>query len=68
MSSRAAMSLAPGHAEGGDLGVLPRSSRATSLEVRGVLRVRERVAAFDVVDAQIVEPLGDEQLVLRARS
>ena len=37
---------------------------ADRLEVLEVLGVRERVAALDEVDAQLVEPAGDEQLVL----
>ena len=35
------------------------------LKELGVLRVRERIATFDVIEAQLVEPAGDEQLVLQ---
>ena len=55
VSSSAATSLAAGHAEGGDLGVLQRQV-ADLLEVLDVLGVGERIAPFDVVDAQLVEP------------
>jgi hypothetical protein len=34
-------------------------------EVLGVLRVRQRVAALDVIDADLVESLGQQQLVLQ---
>ena len=63
VSSRPGDVLAAGHAEGGDLGVLQRQL-ADLLEVLGVLGVGERIAALDVVDAQLVEPARDEQLVL----
>ncbi len=52
-----------GHAEGGDAGA-GEVEVADGLEVGGVLGVGERVAAFDVVDTQLVEALGDEQFVL----
>ena len=35
----------------------------TSVKERGVARVGSRPSALDVVDAEIVEPLGDLQLV-----
>ena len=59
--------LAPRHAEGGDLGVLQRQL-ADLLEVLEVLGVRERIAALDVVDAQLVEPARDAAACPGARS
>ena len=54
---------APGplrHAEGGELGVL----RALLGKERGVERVRARIAALHVIDAEPVEERGDRLLVL----
>ena len=56
-------SLAAGHPEGGDAGVLELEV-ADRAEVGGVFGVGEGIAAFDVVDPQLVEPRGDQQLVL----
>ena len=35
------------------------------LKELGVLRIRERIAALDEIEAELVEPAGDEQLVLQ---
>ena len=48
--------------EAGDLGVLPLAAFRL-LEELHVLRVRARPSAFDVVDPEGVQPLGDAQLV-----
>ena len=56
--------LAAGHAERAQPAVLERLG-GHPLEELGVLLVRERVAAFDEIEAQLVEPPGDEQLVLQ---
>ena len=58
---------AAGHAEGADLGV-PQLQLAGPAEELGVLVVGERIAPLDVVEAQLIEPAGDQQLVLAARS
>ncbi len=42
-------------------------SSCDALEVLGVLLVRQRIAPFDEVEAQLVEPLGDQQLVLQRK-
>jgi hypothetical protein len=39
-----------------------------ALKVLGVLLVGERVAAFDEVEAHLVQPLGDLQLVLQRKA
>ena len=52
-----------GHAEGDDLGLAQRKV-ADRPEVGGVLGVGERVSPLDVLDAQLVEPGRDQQLVL----
>ena len=67
VSSRRRRVLAAGHAEGGDLGVLERQL-ADVLEVLEVLRVRERIAALDEVDAELVEPARDAAACPAARS
>jgi len=59
----AANARAAGAAERGQLGA-PQARACDPLEELGVLRVRARPAAFDVRDAQRVEPLGDLELVL----
>ena len=53
------------HAEGADLGVLRASARATRWKYSASFALRQRIAPFDVVEAQLVEPLGDQQLVLQ---
>ncbi len=58
--------LAASHAEGRDLRVLPVGV-GSSLKELLVLRVRQRIAAFDVVKAEVVEHLRDEQLVLQRK-
>src|SRR5438128_1288365 len=58
--------FAPRHSERGDAGVLERQL-ADFLEKLEVLRVRQRVTALDEVHAQLIEPLGDEQLVLQRK-
>src|SRR5262249_46479772 len=58
--------LAPGHAEGGDAGVA-QGELAHLLEVLEVFRVGERIAPLDEIDAQLIEPAGDEQLVLEGK-
>src|SRR5262249_59710909 len=60
---RGADALAGGHAEGGDAGVA-EAQVPDLTEVLVVLGVGQRVAALDEVDAEVVEPLGDEELVL----
>ena len=55
--------LAASHAEGGDFGVLERQL-ADFLEVLKVLGIGERIAAFDVIDAEVVQPARDQQLIL----
>ena len=55
--------------------VMPKAQIASVLEPRflhalkelGVFLVRQRIAPFDEVEAQIVEPLGDQQLVLQRK-
>src|SRR5205823_4431657 len=54
---------AAGHAERGDLRVL-ELQLADVAEEGGVLRVGAGEAALDVIDAELVELLGDEKLVL----
>ena len=53
----------PGHAEGGDLGVR-QIQVAHRAKVGGVLGVGERIAPLDIVEARLVEPGRDQQLVL----
>ncbi len=55
--------LAPGHAERADLGVL-EVQVADPLEVLAILVVGGRVPPLDEVEAQRVEPLGQQQFVL----
>ena len=57
-------SLATGHAEGTNPAVL-KGLGGDPLEKLGVLGVREGIAALDEIEAQLVEPAGDEQLVLQ---
>src|SRR5439155_19673046 len=52
------------HAESSDSGMLQRQL-ADFLEILEILRVRQRVTALDEIDAQLIQPLGDEQLVLK---
>ena len=52
-----------GHAERHELGLELRRA----LEKRGVDRVRAGIAALDIVDAQRVEPLRDDALVLQRK-
>ncbi len=47
--------------------LLERLGRDPLKELR-ILGVRKRVAALDEIEAELVEPAGDEQLVLQARS
>src|SRR5262249_30790866 len=54
--------LSTGHAERRDFRVLERKL-ADFLKVLEVLRVRERVAALDEIDAEFVELARDQQLV-----
>jgi hypothetical protein len=54
---------APRRAEGGEPRVL-QIERLRADEELGVLRVAPRPAAFDVLDAQLIEPARDLQLVL----
>ncbi len=54
---------AAGHPEGGDLAVR-QVEVARGAEERLVLGVGEGIAPLDVVDAQLVEPLGDPEFVL----
>ena len=56
--------LAARHAERAQPAV-PQRLGGDPLKELGVLRVRERVAAFDEIEAELVEPPGDEQLVLQ---
>ena len=55
------------HAEGGDLRVL-QVEPGDLAEEGLVLGVAERIAALDVVDAERVEALGDQELVLKAQA
>ncbi len=55
--------LSPRHAEGRDPGV-PERQLADFLEILEVLGVRQRVAALHEIDAQLVEPARDLELVL----
>ena len=57
--------LAPRHAKGTDLGML-QIQLLDPPKVLHVLLVRERIATFDVVDTDLVESLGDLQLVQQA--
>ena len=59
--------LAARHAERAQPAVLQRLG-GDALKELGVLRIRERVAALDEVEAELIEPPGDEQLVLQAKS
>src|SRR5207253_1818417 len=52
------------HAEGANLRLLQRQL-CRSLEILGILCVARRVAAFDEIDADLVEALRDLQLVLQ---
>ena len=63
-SCSALHAFAAGHAEGADPGVL-QVQLLNALKELGVLFVREGIAAFDEIEAELVEPLGDEQLVLQ---
>ncbi len=56
--------LASGHAERRDASMAQRGL-LDFLEILEVLGVGERIAALDEVDAHVVEPAGDEQLVLQ---
>ena len=62
------MSLAPGHAEGHQPGVRAACVSAHPREEGLVLGVAQRVAALDVVHAQAVQGLGDQQLVLQRQA
>ena len=42
-------------------------SRGGGLEKRGIDRVRAGIAALDIVDAQRIEPLRDDALVLQRK-
>ena len=53
-----------GGAEGGELGVVELASPRARVEELLVLGVGAGPAALDVVDAQLVQLLGDDQLVL----
>ena len=55
---------APGHAEGGDLGVL-QIQVAHRAEIGSILGVGKRIAPLDIVKSRFVEPRRDEQLVLK---
>src|SRR6516164_3772409 len=44
-----------------------RSLRSRALEILEVLRVGKRVAALDVVDAEVIEPLRDAELILKRK-
>ena len=56
--------LAACHAEGADLDVL-QMQLGHALEILCVLLVRRRIAPFDVIEAEAIEPLGNQQLVLQ---
>jgi hypothetical protein len=58
--------LAAGHAEGGQAGVF-QAELPHVAEERLVLGVAQRVAALDVVHAQLVQPFGHQQLVFQAQ-
>ena len=58
--------LAAGHAEGTDANVRKRQF-ADPLEVLGILFIRGRVAALDIVETEAIQPLGDGQLVLQEK-
>ncbi len=55
--------LSPRHAERTDLDVFEPQA-ADALEVFAILVVRGRIAAFDVIEAEAVEPLGQGEFVL----
>ena len=59
MSSAGCHALAAGHAEGADAAVLERLG-SNPLEELGVLGIGKRIAAFDEVEAELVEAAGDE--------
>src|SRR2546422_3208095 len=56
----------PGHAEGGDPPIVEPFLTDPTEELR-VLGVRARPAAFEVVDAQLVQPVRDFQLVVNRK-
>ena len=56
-----------GHAEGAELGVLQRL-RDEPLKELGVLGVRQGIATFDEVEAEVVEPPRDQHLVLKGKA
>ena len=56
--------LAPGHAKGGNLRPLQRCGR-NPLKILRILLVRGRIATLNVVKPNLVEPLGNLQLVLQ---
>ncbi len=60
-----AQARTPGAAEGGQAGA-PEPGRTGQLEEVQIPRVRTRPAPFDVVHAEIVEALGDLELLLGA--
>src|SRR5439155_6821802 len=59
-------SFAPSHAEGRDLGMAQRQL-ADLLKIFEILRVGERIADFDEIHSQLVQPASDEQLVLQRK-
>src|SRR5579883_3486229 len=63
LRSAGARARAPSRAEGRDLR-MPQAQLLDLAEERGIALVRAGPAALDVVDAEIVEALGDFELVL----
>ena len=57
----------PRHAEGADLRVLQVEIPHALKKLR-VLFVRQRIAPFDEIEAEAVQPLGDQQLVLQRKA
>src|SRR5260370_3829154 len=58
--------LSASHTKGRDLGVA-QFQLADFLKILKVLWVRERIAAFNEVDAQLIEATRNEQLVLKRK-
>gem|GEM_PF-5319363 len=59
--------LAPGAAESGELGVVESVTLHPLEEAHG-FRVRAGPSAFDVIDAEVVQALGDAHLVFKGEA
>ena len=66
VSSAGLHPVAAGHAKRADLAVLKRLVRQALKEL-GVLGIGKRIAALDKVEAQLVQPPRNQQLVLERK-